>query len=379
MLFQYFLAIFTGLLITIYYWIKRKHNYWQRCNVKTASMKEFYRKDRQHIAFIIQKIYKKAKQENNLYVGIYSLITPTLVFTDLDLIKAILINDFDTFPDRGLYFNPHNDPLSLNLVRLSGDRWRKIRQKLTPTFTSGKMKLMFTTVKEIGDQFVSTMHEHMQNHNSIVEVRDLCARFTTDVIGNVAFGLDCNSLKEPHTEFRIKGDKAFYTIHPIMEILASSNPSIFHKFGYKAFTSELIDFYSSIVRRTVKYREENHIKRNDFLDMLIEFKNNKETSDDFYLEMEDVIAQAFVFFIGGFETSSSTMAFALYELSQNTEIQEKARRNIQTVLEKHQNVLNYESLNEMHYIKQVVQGKFYISNMDLVAILRKVNCYRNLA
>lgn len=357
----YILAVFVCLLTTILYWLKTKHSYWQRRNVETASMKEFYRRDHPHIAFIIQKIYQKMKAENKLYMGMYSMITPSLIITDLDLIKCILVNDFNTFPDRGLYFNPYNDPLSLNLVRLSGDRWRKIRQKLTPTFTSGKMKLMFATVKEIGDQFVSTMYDNMKTQNSFVEVRDLCARFTTDVIGNVAFGLECNSLTEPHAEFRVKGDKAFYTIHPLMEMLASAYPNFFHKLGYKAFTTELIDFYSDIVRKTVKYREEHQIKRNDFLDMLIEFKNNKEDSEeDFYLEIEDVIAQAFVFFIGGFETSSSTMAFSLYELAQNAEIQEKARLNIQTVLEQYDGVLNYESLNEMFYIKQVVQGKFHL-------------------
>ena len=361
----YFLTVIICLLTTILYWLKTKHSYWQRRNVETASLKEFYRRDHPHIAFIIQKIYQKTKQEKKLYTGIYSVITPSLLITDLDLIKSILVNDFTTFPDRGLYFNPHNDPLSLNLVRLTGDRWRKIRQKLTPTFTSGKMKLMFDVVKDIGEQFVSAMYENMKIQNSLVEVRDLCARFTTDVIGNVAFGLECNSLTEPNAEFRIKGDKAFYTISPLMDILASAYPTFFHKLGYKAFTTELIDFYSDIVRKTVKYREEHNIKRNDFLGMLIELKNNKEDSEeDFYLEMEDIIAQAFVFFIGGFETSSSTMSFTLYELARNADIQEKARLNIQTVLEKHDGVLNYKSLNEMFYIKQVVLGKFHIKTFQ---------------
>lgn len=227
------------------------------------------------------------------------------------------------------------------------------------------MKLMFDVVKDIGEQFVSAMYENMKIQNSLVEVRDLCARFTTDVIGNVAFGLECNSLTEPNAEFRIKGDKAFYTISPLMDILASAYPTFFHKLGYKAFTTELIDFYSDIVRKTVKYREEHNIKRNDFLGMLIELKNNKEDSEeDFYLEMEDIIAQAFVFFIGGFETSSSTMSFTLYELARNADIQEKARLNIQTVLEKHDGVLNYKSLNEMFYIKQVVLGKFHIKTFQ---------------
>ncbi|XP_037815475.1 cytochrome P450 6a8-like [Lucilia sericata] len=350
-----FFAILILLITVIYMWLRNKHNYWKRQKVETASFKTFYGKNRKHVAFIIQDIYKRMKVNNKAYIGVYNFITPALIVKDLDLIKAILITDFETFPDRGFYSNPHHDPLSTNLVRLSGDMWKKMRQKLTPTFTSGKMKMMFPTVSAIGERFIETINDQLENHEAVVEMRDLCARFTTDVIGSVAFGLECNSLKDPLTEFRIKGDKAFYTIHPLMDALASSYPKFFHKLGFKVFTQELIEFYSQIVRQNVEMREKDQIKRNDFLDILIELKNKKEDSDDFCLQMEDVIAQAYVFFIGGFETSSSTMSFALYEMALNPDVQQKARENVSQVLEKFEGEYSYESLNEMNYIKQVVQ------------------------
>ncbi|XP_065370110.1 cytochrome P450 6a8-like [Calliphora vicina] len=347
---EIFFGILFFLISIIYIWFKNKHSYWKRQQVETISLKEFYSTKRRHIAFIIQDIYNKMKVKDKSYIGVYNLVTPALIIKDLDLIKTIFITDFEAFPDRGLYSNPHHDPLSTNLVRLQGDLWRKMRQKLTPTFSSGKMKIMFPTVAAIGERFIEVMRDEIEFQNSIVEVRDLCARFTTD-----AFGLDCNSLKDPQAEFRVKGDKAFYTIHPLMEALASAYPKFFHKMGYKVFTKELIEFYTQIVHQNVEMRERNNIKRNDFLDILIDLKNNKEGSEDFYLQMEDVVAQAYVFFIGGFETSSSTMSFALYELALNPEVQHKARENVREILEKYEGELSYESLNEMLYVKQVVQ------------------------
>ncbi|XP_061396406.1 cytochrome P450 6a8-like [Musca vetustissima] len=351
------LLLITLPLALIFVWYHKKRNYWKKYQILSVDGSDLHKlKDREHVAFVYQRIYKRLREENKPYAGFLTLFTPSLLVADLDLLKLIYISEFDSFPDRGLYTNYDADPLSKNMVRLHGDLWRKVRTKLTPTFSSGRMRQMFGNVEAIGKNFIKVMGEQVEQQNHEVEIRDLCARFTTDVIGNVAFGLECNSLKEPQTEFRLKGDKAFYTIHPFMEMIASTYPRFFHRLGYKVFTNELIDFYSRIVRETVEYRERNQVKRNDFLDILIELKNSpQEEQGEYQLDMGDLIAQAFVFFIGGFETSSSTMSFALYELAKNPQVQEKARQDVMDVLQKYQGVFNYESLNEMGYIRQVVQ------------------------
>jgi cytochrome P450 family 6 len=73
--------------------------------------------------------------------------------------------------------------------------------------------------------------------------------------------------------------------------------------------------------------------------------------------MNSLAAQAFVFFIGGFETSSTTMTFCLYELSVNPDIQERLRAEIDSVLQKHDGKVSYEAIQEMNYLDKVVSGK----------------------
>lgn len=63
--------------------------------------------------------------------------------------------------------------------------------KLSPIFTSGKMKMMFEIVDSIGDKFVDVLNMKLKA-SSVLEMRELAGRLTADVIGNVAFGLDCN-------------------------------------------------------------------------------------------------------------------------------------------------------------------------------------------
>lgn len=77
-----------------------------------------------------------------------------------------------------------------SLLTLDGAEWRERRLKLSPIFTSGKMKMMFDIVDNISDRFVKVMSEQLKTSESI-EMRSLSARYSSDVIGNVAFGLEC--------------------------------------------------------------------------------------------------------------------------------------------------------------------------------------------
>ncbi|KAL6448751.1 hypothetical protein ACFW04_000513 [Cataglyphis niger] len=71
------------------------------------------------------------------------------------------------------------------------------------------------------------------------------------------------------------------------------------------------------------------------------------------LTLLEAIAQAFVFFIAGFETSSTTATFCLYELAQQQDLQDKLRKEIDEILKKH-GELTYNAVNEMTYLHKVV-------------------------
>lgn len=70
-----------------------------------------------------------------------------------------------------------------------------------------------------------------------------------------------------------------------------------------------------------------------------------------------VVAHAFTFFLDGFETSSLTLAYGLLELALRPDIQKKAQKEIQTVLEKHNNTLTYEAVQEMEYVDNILSGR----------------------
>ena len=69
------------------------------------------------------------------------------------------------------------------------------------------------------------------------------------------------------------------------------------------------------------------------------------------------VAQALVFLLGGYETSGSTLSFALYELALHPEIQQGLRAEILQVLSEHGGKLTYDGIQDMSYLDMVVSGE----------------------
>ena len=66
------------------------------------------------------------------------------------------------------------------------------------------MKMMFDTVNLIGDKLIDIIKKKLEIGSGSLEMRELSAKYTADVIGNVAFGLDCkcNRLKSFNRQHR---------------------------------------------------------------------------------------------------------------------------------------------------------------------------------
>uniref|UniRef100_A0A2M4BKV4 Putative cytochrome n=1 Tax=Anopheles marajoara TaxID=58244 RepID=A0A2M4BKV4_9DIPT len=316
---------------------------------------------RMHSSQLMTKFYNELKPSGRSFGGIYFFTNPVALALDLDFVKSVLVRDFGYFHDRGVYYNEKDDPISGHLFNIEGTKWTNLRKKLVPTFSSGKMKQMCPTIVSVGDRFRECLERICSGTGGEeVEMKELLARFTTDVIGTCAFGIDCNSLNDPNAEFLRMGRKVFEV--PRGRILKFFFMASFKEFSrrihIKGTAEDVSAFFFKVVRETIEYREKNNVQRNDFMNLLMQLKNSGQLDDSGdevvgKLSLNEVVAQAFVFFLGGFETSSTTMSYCLHELSLNREIQERARQCVLEAVRKHGG-LTYEALMDMPYIDQCI-------------------------
>lgn len=121
-------------------------------------------------------------------MGLFVGTRPVLLLTDVDLIRTVMVKDFAYFMDRGMPYDRQGEPLTANLFNLEGAEWRALRHKLTPTFTSGRMRAMFPLVRACADELQHVLAAEAAAGKP-VEMFEVLARFTTDVIGTCAFGI----------------------------------------------------------------------------------------------------------------------------------------------------------------------------------------------
>ncbi|XP_058453127.1 cytochrome P450 6a8-like [Malaya genurostris] len=356
--------IVVAILLVSYLWIKKRFGFWKERNIEYIEPEFPYGNFKtlgkvEHLAPITRRHYDYFKQKGVPYGGVFMLTSPLLYIMDLKLIKTILVKDFNYFPNRGVYFNEKDDPLSAHIFAIEGQKWKTLRNKLSPTFTSGKIKLTFPLVVEVCQRFCEHLSEVVQTSND-VEMHDLLSRYTIDVIGTCAFGIECNSFRDPDNEFRKYGKLAFDKLphSPLVVYLMKAFRKYANALGMKQLHEDVTLFFSKVVRDTIDYREKNHVVRNDFMDLLLKLKNTgrlEEAGEEIgKLSFAEIAAQAFIFFTAGYDTSSTAMTYTLYELALNQKAQEKARKCVLDIFTTNNGNLSYESVSNMGYLDQCI-------------------------
>ncbi|KAK9696320.1 Cytochrome P450 [Popillia japonica] len=215
------------------------------------------------------------------------------------------------------------------------------------------MKYMFQMVMDCGHGLEKEINKRWRTQKPI-DIKEIGALFTTNVIGSCAFGLECNCFENPNNEFRVHTRKFFDgSIARALRIAVTLGfPSICRKLGVIFFPKETTKFYMDVIKNIIDYRESHDVKRNDFVQLLLNIKNGP-SADGNSFTFNEIAAQAFVFFLAGFETSSSTMTFAFYEMAKHQDVQDKVREEIRRVVAKYDGKITYNGIMEMTYMGQV--------------------------
>ncbi|RZF36584.1 hypothetical protein LSTR_LSTR010695 [Laodelphax striatellus] len=337
--------------------------------------------------------------EGQKFGGYYQFHTPVLMVRDPELINNFFVKDFGNFHDRNLPISADFDLMGNSLPSPTAQRWRALRYKLTPSFTSGKLKRMFSQIVSCSDDIIE--HVATLPRGEAIEVRDLMFKFTMNLIVSTAFGLQIDSHKslEGRNKVFIEMSRRFFqpsTWQFLKFFIRMISPRLMETLGLRLNNTEMDEFFTTLVTDIVRSRQaekqdarNNNKKREDFLQMMIDMRNRSskqevasntrsndseerlEAEDQFLLdqlkhvpkdgkqvhdiELTDrmMTSQVFLFIAGGSETTAAVLQFALFELAHKPEVQQKVNREIDDALNGGQS-FSYEAVRDMKYLENVL-------------------------
>lgn len=167
------------------------------------------------------------------------------------------------------------------------------------------MKMMYPIIASFSKDLVNLVDELSSNEAGI-DIKNVCARFTADVIGSCGFGLDCNAMKDENSEMLKMGD--FFDIRDAWVranfFFVNVFPDIAKKFRMKITPHFIHEFFMRVIKQTYDYRQENEVNRNDFMSLLLQIQKYGKLKDDDAesvgtMTFNEMAAQAFIFFVAG--------------------------------------------------------------------------------
>ncbi|XP_006889807.1 PREDICTED: cytochrome P450 3A9-like [Elephantulus edwardii] len=294
--------------------------------------------------------------------GIYEGRQPVLAILDAAIIKTILVKEFYTLFTNRQNFGLNGD-LESAIIFAEDERWKWIRATISPTFTSGKLKEMFSLINHHGDILVKNLEKKVAR-DELVDVKEIFGAYSLDVITSTSFGVDTDSINNPEDVLlqRIKKLLSINVFTPMI-FFAAIFPflkPLMERMNVTIFPRKELNFFASVTKRLKEQRQESGCRdRVDFLQLMIDSQaevgsEHSEASQSLRaLTDEEISAQAITFIFAGYETSSLALSYVAYNLATHPETQARLQEEIDRACPSKANP-TYEVLLKMEYLDMVI-------------------------
>lgn len=313
----------------------------------------------------LEEQFRKFGSVFGFYVGSY----PRVVIADLNLLKEIMVKEFDTFTDRGYLGHPQLMPKALGLAEgllvTTGEAWKTGRHSLTPSFSGMKMKLMVPLIKRSSDVLVEKMGEFAESEKC-VEVHNVYGSFTMETLIATAFGRyvdlqrgEADQLTEAAAEiFRASEEQS--SLSPDALLVPLSNFPWLEPLVLMAIKRSDPGQAVKLLNKTAVGLISNRIqsqqppKVKDLLQLMIESMDEEEKDKHQELTSTQLAGFSVEFLLAGYETTSTVLSYTSYLLAMNPDVQEKLQTEIDNYFEEDPEASLYEAAQKIKYLEMVI-------------------------
>lgn len=306
--------------------------------------------------------------------GLIEFQQAVLFIREPEIIYRILVKDFAKFADHSSFIDEKTDILFGScLLMLKGKKWHDMRSTLSPTFTASKMRTMFDMMLDCANVTTNHILKQTENGNTANwEMKEFFMRYGNDVMCSCLYGVTVDSMKKADNSnsFLTNGRNVLKfnsTKVVIRTALIKMWPKLMKSLGIAVMENSCLNFFRTTVLDSIRVREENDIYRPDMINILQKVKReqsknilSEEHKETTVLKSEwsddEIMAQVFIFYFAGFDSSSNILMFLAYELALNPDVQDTLYNEIRKF---HENSggknITYDTIGSMKYLDQSIK------------------------
>ncbi|KAH8399000.1 hypothetical protein KR222_010470 [Zaprionus bogoriensis] len=295
-------------------------------------------------------IYADSRISQEKLAGFFVFQTPALIVRDPEIIRLVLVKQFNSFLNRYEAADAAGDAMgSLTLPLAKYHQWLESRRCMSQLFTSGQMKQrMYPLLQQVlQDLELHLLRKMSGEAQRVLALSEMCQLYTTDVTGRLFYSWDVGGLRSGKSPLRAQAKALFRpSVGKVLDFMSVFFlPQWTGLLRAKVFARP----YAVFMRQMVE--QHPHDKEHDLIDQLRQLQSSRP--DGHYVQHPDFIAsQAGIILLAGFETSSALLGFTLYELAKQPALQQRLRLELHTAFEGDSR-LRYKMAVSLPYLKMV--------------------------
>ncbi|XP_028765155.1 cytochrome P450 71A1-like [Neltuma alba] len=287
---------------------------------------------------------------------------PTVVVSSAELASEIMKTHDLAFADRPQGIGPTLLLYGCNDIGFGNydEKWRQKKKICVNEFLSLRRVQSFKNVREEeARELVNKIRALCSTGAGSVNLTDLLIASSNNIVSKCALGDQFNT--EANTRIGELARKV------MINLLAFSVGDYFPSFRWvdvltglvprlKAIFRELDDFFESVIEEhrsmMKKTRDDQFSMRKNLLDILLQLLDDGMLGDSF--SQNDLKSILMDMFVGGSDSSSATMEWAMAELVMNPTKMQKAQEEVRRVVGNNSKIED-EDINQMNYLKCVAK------------------------
>ncbi|XP_028799672.1 cytochrome P450 71D10-like [Neltuma alba] len=268
------------------------------------------------------------------------------IFKTHDLIMLnrpdILAAKIITYNNIDIGFSPH------------GNHWRNLRKICTLELLTAKRVRSFRFIRE--EEVSALVKDVFSSAGSVINLSEKIFSTITSIVARAAFGRKSGNgdqeafLSTLDDITKMVGGFSIVDLFPSIEVLQRIT-------GMKARLERVHKLNDQVLENIIRNHKERKVKSNEndeenLVDVLLKIQEAKD--QEFPLTHDHVKAVILDMFIAGSETSSTTLEWAMAELTKNPGAMEKAQAEVRMIY-KGKDFVDESEIHQLKYINSIVK------------------------